>query len=317
MRSVPFHLNDVADNFELPAPPPGAGAIDVELRDAINKLFPGTAFDVPNSTFTRFGVELQNTQGAADAATLPFVLQGSEGNGGNITGLAAIGTNLYAVTDRGSLYQILYGTPTPGFYNPNGATLQWIANINDPTSNQSIAFHGLTIGPPDVDNGAYANTLFATSESGMLYAFDSKGNLLPVFHNASAAATERQSFIQLPGVAGGNTQGSWWALPYCFTTTSAWRSRRSTTICGTSPTRTPMPTRASTSPTTRAATRSRRTSRHPRPTASTSAWRGIAITPTRHKTRLPVDSLTTQRPPTTAAPRHLTPTTCRAAPMAR
>ncbi|MGH7136013.1 MAG: hypothetical protein ACREHD_09750, partial [Pirellulales bacterium] len=54
------------------------------------------------------------------------------------------------------------------------------------------AFQGLTQGPLNVENGAYADTLFALDNSGMMYAIDGNpndatyGQLVNVFHNPGA-----------------------------------------------------------------------------------------------------------------------------------
>ncbi len=133
------------------------------------------------------------------------------GAGENITGLAAIGTTLYAVTDAGNLYKVLYTNPSSGNYNPNGVTFTLITTSNpiqDPTTGQPIAFHGLTNGPVNVENGAYANDLFATSDSGRLYAFSVAGDLQQIFHDpADANANDRDFSVTLPNV-NGNSQYS-------------------------------------------------------------------------------------------------------------
>ena len=90
------------------------------------------------------------------------------------------------MTDDGKLYQILNydqpaftktgdGKTTPEEIQPNGnanvASLQYIATIDsDQNPGAGVAFAGLTAGPPDVENGEYANMLFAVSQTGDVYA---------------------------------------------------------------------------------------------------------------------------------------------------
>ncbi len=96
---------------------------------------------------------------------------------GKITGMAllqssALGTQMFVVTDNGGFYEVR---------DFQGARDSARVIFKSMTAN--VSFTGLTAGPTDVENGIYANTLFATDATGNLYAFDASGNLQPVFLN--------------------------------------------------------------------------------------------------------------------------------------
>ena len=142
------------------------------------------------------------------------------GGGGRITGLAYVGTQMYAVTDNGDLYMVHreHGDPassgTYGFnlsdpdgtYNRatpvsnRGPWLELVTNIS--YDGQSIQFSGLTDGPSNAEDGAYAATLFATDPQGRLYCFDLDGNLLPIFNDGA----ER---VQLDETYNGGNMGNY------------------------------------------------------------------------------------------------------------
>lgn len=110
------------------------------------------------------------------------VLLNPTGVSGNetITGMAAVGGTLYAVTDAGGLYIIS---------NPGGqASLVFVAPVKDANGN-AIRFTALTAGPPDVSGGAYANDLFATDAQGKLYALSTSGTLLPIFAGGATSVS--------------------------------------------------------------------------------------------------------------------------------
>ncbi|HWB07900.1 MAG TPA: choice-of-anchor L domain-containing protein [Pirellulales bacterium] len=97
-----------------------------------------------------------------------------------ITGLASIGNTLYAVTNQGGLYIVNNPAST-------GASVQFVGQIK--AGNGSVVpFTGLTNGPPDVNNGAYANDLFGVDANGNLYAFSTSGALQNVFNGGTASS---------------------------------------------------------------------------------------------------------------------------------
>ena len=107
---------------------------------------------------------------------------GGGGPGGFITGLTAIKSNrgrtqqLFAVSDQGGLYEI--------DVNVNQKESLAVATTFVPTSAadlNGIAFTGLTVGPQNVEGGRYADMLFGIDSGGVVYAFDTNGELQPVF----------------------------------------------------------------------------------------------------------------------------------------
>ena len=126
-----------------------------------------------------------------------------EGGGGRITGLAYVGSTMYAVSDNGDLFRVSNehndpasagtyayqpvdpsGTYNRVSHNPNaGPQLHFIANIK--YGGSSIVFSGLTDGPSNAQGGKFAQTVFATDVLGHLYALDLNGNLLPIFNDGA------------------------------------------------------------------------------------------------------------------------------------
>ena len=123
--------------------------------------------------------------------------------GGTVTGIAGINGTLFAVSDAGGLYRVSSGAlqgNSPGNI-ASYVTTSYALN--------GIQFTGLTAGPENVDGGRYANLLFGTDVNGVIYAFNTNGELQNVFANGrSSVAT-----------------GMW--------VSTAYRSRISITTCGT------------------------------------------------------------------------------------
>ena len=135
---------------------------------------------------------------------LPLETFGSGGPGGRITGMTFVGTDLYAVSNRGGLYTVENAfaagfQPSPPIDAeedpadppdsvaaiPGGPELTLIASLNDGT--EQIVFSGLATGPQNVEDGRYAATLFATDADGILYAFDTEGAFQPIFLDGHAS----------------------------------------------------------------------------------------------------------------------------------
>lgn len=165
------------------------------------------AFEVLNSTGFGFDNELRVR--LRDAAAADFQIQATVtsaggfsfsgvtvdgfGPGGIVTGLATLdGINFFAVTDRGGLYQVspfgggvVVGPNGLLTFNSNLATYvrNSAADLLTDANGQPIQFSGLSRGPANVENGKYANMLFGISTSGELYAFNTEGELQPIFVN--------------------------------------------------------------------------------------------------------------------------------------
>ena len=112
------------------------------------------------------------------------------GPGGDVTGLAFVGGNMYGVSDSGGLYRVINYASESDVYPPAAARLRPIATIFDPNTEpgaepKGIRFEGLAAGPKNVEGGRYADLLFGISRTGDLYAFDIEGVLQPVFANGA------------------------------------------------------------------------------------------------------------------------------------
>jgi hypothetical protein len=136
------------------------------------------------------------------------------GTGGEITGMAKLPSNgkndFYAIDDLGGLYLVSVNTLGA---NRNGAT-----NVVTTTPIPSAAFElggldfqCLTAGPPNVEPdpntgvGRYANTLFATTSTGRMYAFNTQGQLQPIFSEGATSIqltdNEGVNLTQVRGLA--------------------------------------------------------------------------------------------------------------------
>ncbi len=96
------------------------------------------------------------------------------GPGGDITGIAVMNGVMYAVSNAGGLY-------TVSGYNGLGeaATATYVqASAQDLWG---INFQGLAVMQGSVEGGRYQNTLFAIDNNGELYAFNTSGQLQPMF----------------------------------------------------------------------------------------------------------------------------------------
>lgn len=106
---------------------------------------------------------------------------GGENPGGLVTGMHFLNGELFVVTNRGGLYTV------PGF-DAEGNGIPVAANyINSSTELSGVGFSGLTLGPPEIEGGRYAETFFATTTSGDVYAFDANGLPQPVFANGATS----------------------------------------------------------------------------------------------------------------------------------
>ncbi|MHC4400827.1 MAG: nidogen-like domain-containing protein, partial [Planctomycetota bacterium] len=168
----------------------------------------------PSANPLEHRVSLQNVTAIDVSNSYPLTIQGGPA-GGDITGIAYLGSQMYAVTERGGLYKVhdelnwgfrpvdpqsgfKYIMPRLGF----GPYMEFVTTVTD-DNGQPIPFSGLAAGPANVEDGKYANLLFATDNtvsdfdfstaprSSRLYAFDGSGNLQPLFLDAA-------TYVDLP-----------------------------------------------------------------------------------------------------------------------
>ncbi|MCG2682269.1 MAG: hypothetical protein L6306_01495, partial [Planctomycetales bacterium] len=149
----------------------------------------------------------------------PLTVFGSGGPGGKITGMAFLGDNLYAVSDAGGFYEIVnYDEPQfrtwPDISDPNdmhqpneiqpipnpaAAHLRFIGEIeSDQNPGDGVEFAGLTLGPETVEEAKYAETFFAVSRTGDLYALalGADGNSV----DKQGIFVDAQTSVTVPGM---------------------------------------------------------------------------------------------------------------------
>jgi hypothetical protein len=102
-------------------------------------------------------------------------LQGPLDTVGRTTGMAWLDGTLYGVDTTGQFFTI-NGIDDGNFT----ITTTLIATILDDGGNP-IAFQGLAVGPQNLEDGFYADLLFAIDGTGDLYCFDTTGALVDVF----------------------------------------------------------------------------------------------------------------------------------------
>lgn len=100
---------------------------------------------------------------------------GNGGLDGIITGMATLdgGSSFFMVDDAGGLYRHFRSGGTT-FLRNIGADAAGLGGLN-------LNFQGLALGPENVENGLYAQTLFGITSTGEMFAFDTAGNLEPLF----------------------------------------------------------------------------------------------------------------------------------------
>ncbi len=121
-----------------------------------------------------------NTEIEVDTAfDTPFTV-GGDASGGFVTGIAWVGSNVYAVTNTGGLFNLA----------PNGSIqvvndeiqADFIATLTDDLGNP-LTFSSLSAGPSRAGgNTGYSDVLFGVTSGGDIYAFDGNGADQFVFH---------------------------------------------------------------------------------------------------------------------------------------
>lgn len=193
--------------------PFGAGYTTAQMAQqiaiAINAAPFGVTATVVGATVELSGAASTNPVYVGGAPQLDFA---GEGVGGDITGLAylnlpGIGYRLFAVSTEGGLYYVTNETSatanggswgfTPidpqGAFNyftrvpSGGPQLHYIAQITNPETGQPVRFSGLAAGPQNVEDGRFAQTLFASDSSGVIYALNTAGTLLGIFADGATS----------------------------------------------------------------------------------------------------------------------------------
>lgn len=164
-----------------------AGQLATRIANAINTTLAGSGI---TATASPSG-DVRLSQGSA-SVNAPLTTAG-QGPGGIVTGLAQVGGTLYAVSDNGGLYIV---TPSlPRAVQPQVQTTYVTTSRDDL---EGIQFTSLTAAPATVEGGRYANMLFATDTQGRLYAFNTQGQLQPIFANGATSVQVRQDLRDRP-----------------------------------------------------------------------------------------------------------------------
>ncbi|MCA9245531.1 MAG: choice-of-anchor L domain-containing protein [Planctomycetales bacterium] len=171
---------------------PGAIGIDFGAGDSAAQIATRVQFAMLANGLNPIvnGSVVSFDDGSLFTSADPPLQLGGAAPGGQVTGMAFVGnTRMFVVSDEGGLYEVL-GYTSNGF-----ATLDY---INTAVDLVGMDFQGLQVGPDELDNGAFAQTLFAIEGDGMLHSFDLEGLLQPIF---------REGQSSIPSGAVGNVVG--------------------------------------------------------------------------------------------------------------
>lgn len=120
--------------------------------------------------------------------------------GGIVTGIAVIGNALFAVSDAGGLYRVNNPQFAQGVVNGYVTTSSDLLGIN---------FTGLVAGPANTSlTGTNERLLFGIDSDGVIYAFNTRGELQPVF--ANGATSVRTNLGGANGLALSTLQTNLW-----------------------------------------------------------------------------------------------------------
>ncbi|MDF1840830.1 MAG: dockerin type I domain-containing protein [Rubripirellula sp.] len=95
--------------------------------------------------------------------------------GGQITGIEVVNDTMFAVSDRGELYRVGAGALLTNGNREIGTY------VDTATDLVGINFEGLRAGPVSLQNGALSQLLFGITGFGDILAFNTRGELQPVF----------------------------------------------------------------------------------------------------------------------------------------
>ncbi len=133
------------------------------------------AGDLPNVTAVPNGRSLTILGGFVGNSS-GNLIAGGLANGGTITGVELVNDRLYAVSDTGGLYEVNSGELSVSTGNREVGTY-----VSTATDLVGINFSGLRAGPMSVADGAFSELLFGITANGAIHAFNTRGELQPVF----------------------------------------------------------------------------------------------------------------------------------------
>jgi hypothetical protein len=145
------------------------------------------------------------------------------GSGGLVTGMATIGGTIYAISDAGGLFTVSTNLAGQRGMSRNSPGIVDLVTTNYIASSEpeleGINFQALTAGPKDVEGGRYANLLFGVDDGGRMYAFNTAGELQPIFEGGATSIQltihSRDSVAPVPltnvrGIAFGRLDENLW-----------------------------------------------------------------------------------------------------------
>ncbi len=158
---------------------PGAAAGTIQLAGGSPSSAQDIIRAIQNHPLASSLVTATLTQGNGAAAvtgpgaTQQFNLTGGTGTISATTGMAHLDGVMYGVSANGGFYRISLssGAATPI------------------TTFPGVSFTGLTVGPQNLNSGAYSNLLFATTSNGQLMAFDTNGVVQAIFENDATSVS--------------------------------------------------------------------------------------------------------------------------------
>lgn len=147
---------------------------------------------------------------------------------GIITGMVTLdgGSTFYGVDDAGGLYQIsrfgfnsstydprLHPNPVAADMFSTNVTTTFLRNIGADATGAgglNLEFQGLALGPENVEGGLYSQILFGITADGEMYAFDTSGDLAPVFVDGQSSVST--GLTNVNGLAFGTLDYNLWHI---------------------------------------------------------------------------------------------------------
>lgn len=180
--------HDQGDDFIDPFDPAGANTLDGIAKKIANAINSNYNPNFPNPNPNQVVIATANgAEVSVNGAQIllppgsPLSADGA-GPGGLIRGLTAVKTvtgrtqQLFAVSDQGGLYEIDVNINDK---NTLSVTTDFVTTSTADLN--GVQFTGLTVGPQSVEGGRFSDILFGIDADGVVYAFNTDGELQPVF----------------------------------------------------------------------------------------------------------------------------------------
>ncbi|WP_218934549.1 GEVED domain-containing protein [Rosistilla ulvae] len=175
---IPFDVDDTAAEIGTRIVDAIQAAVDSGLLTSVSAAVDGNTV-VFNGANVLSANNPLTVAGIAPGGTVTGIATPSE----IVNGVVTPGADLYAVSNQGGLYRIDSQFTSPAqawFVDSIGAYVETATDL------LGINFTGLSAGPENVEGGKYADLLFGITGNGDIYAFNTRGELQPVFANGSS-----------------------------------------------------------------------------------------------------------------------------------